>query len=136
METLEIQTAGRDQLRDLTREVQAVVARSGVRRGQVLVFVPHTTAGVTLNENADPSVAADLLAALDRAVPWAHPAYRHGEGNSAAHVKASLLGSSVWVPVEHARLLLGQWQAIYLAEFDGPRTRRVWVQVTPAERPA
>jgi secondary thiamine-phosphate synthase enzyme len=88
--------------------------------------VPHTTAGITINENADPDVTADLQAALDRMVPW-EAGYRHGEGNAAAHVKASLMGSSVRVLVDGGRLRLGTWQAIYLCEFDGPREREVWV---------
>ena len=89
-------------------------------------FVPHTTAGVTINENADPDVMADVAAALEKVVPW-RAGYRHGEGNAAAHVKASLMGSSVHVPVVAGRLRLGTWQGIYLCEFDGPRQRSVWV---------
>ena len=91
------------------------------------IFVPHTTAGITINENADPDVTADIADALDRAVPW-QANYKHGEGNAAAHVKASLMGSAVQVLVENGRLLLGTWQAIYLCEFDGPRSRNVWVR--------
>ena len=91
-----------------------------------MVFVPHTTAGVTINENADPDVMADVGNALERMVPW-RAGYRHSEGNSAAHVKAGLVGSSVLVPVDGGRLALGTWQAVYFCEFDGPRTRRVWV---------
>ena len=94
--------------------------------GAVIVFVPHTTAGVTINEGADPSVVRDILESLRRLVPR-DAGYRHGEGNSDAHIKASLVGSSVTVPLEHGRLRLGTWQSIYLAEFDGPRTRRVWI---------
>jgi secondary thiamine-phosphate synthase enzyme len=98
----------------------------GVGDGVVMVFAPHTTAGITINENADPDVMADVREALERAVPW-RANYRHGEGNAAAHVKASLVGSSALVPVESGRLRLGTWQGIYLCEFDGPRTRQVWI---------
>jgi secondary thiamine-phosphate synthase enzyme len=89
--------------------------------------VPHTTAGVTINENADPDVVHDMLAQLDAMVPWRQPFHRHSEGNSAAHVKASLLGSSVLVPVENGRLQLGQWQGVWFCEFDGPRHRKMLV---------
>ena len=98
-----------------------------MRDGTVTVFVPHTTCGVTINENSDPDVVADMLAALGRLVPW-QAGYRHAEGNSAAHVKASLMGSSAVVPVAGSRLQLGTWQAVYLCEFDGPRVREVWVR--------
>jgi len=113
---------------DVTLDVQAAVEKLGIEKGVVTVFVPHTTAGITINENADPSVQADILTILNRLVPLRDPEYRHGEGNSAAHVKASLVGSSVRVPVEGGRLCLGTWQGIYFCEFDGPRDRRVWVQ--------
>lgn len=115
---------------DITAEVQRAVARLGQGSGICVVYVPHTTAGVTINENADPTVRSDLLRALDRVVPWKAD-YEHDEGNAAAHVKASLVGSSQSVIVEAGRLALGTWQGIYLAEFDGPRTRQVWVRVLP-----
>lgn len=99
----------------------------GLRDGVVTVFIPHTTCGVTINENADPDVVTDMLAALERMVPW-QANYRHGEGNSAAHLKASLMGFSAQVLVAGGRLQLGTWQGIYLCEFDGPRTREVWVR--------
>jgi len=126
METLKVVTRKRTEFVDITDDVQSRVGGLGIRDGVVTVFVPHTTAGVTINENADPDVTADMDAALERAVPWS-AGYRHGEGNSAAHVKASMMGSSVRVPVEGGRLRLGTWQAIYFCEFDGPRTRTVWV---------
>ena len=97
-----------------------------MKDGVVTVFVPHTTAGITINENADPDVQADMAAALDRAVPWS-AGYRHSEGNAAAHVKASMMGSSVRVIVQDGRLQLGTWQGIYFCEFDGPRSREVWI---------
>ena len=127
METLEIRSRARTEFVDITAEVQAAIGRLGGRDGVVTVYVPHTTCGVTINENADPDVTADMARALERMVPWDDPGYRHGEGNSAAHVKASLMGASVQVPVQSGRLCLGTWQAIYLSEFDGPRTRKVWV---------
>ena len=96
------------------------------------VFCQHTTAAVTISENADPDVVHDVLAALDRIVPWRHPDYRHSEGNSAAHVKSILVGPAVAVPVRAGRLVLGQWQALFFCEFDGPRSRRVVVQLVAA----
>lgn len=113
---------------DITARVQQVVDETGVADGVCTVFVPHTTAGVTINENADPDVQHDMLLALDRMVPD-RPEFRHAEGNSTAHVKASLMGSSATVFVQGGRLRLGTWQGIYFAEFDGPRSRTVWVRV-------
>jgi len=126
METLKIQTRSRTQFVDITADVQTAVGRLGVTDGVVTVFVPHTTAGVTINENADPSVMADIADALERAVPW-KAGYKHMEGNAAAHVKASMMGSSVQVIVEGGRLQLGTWQGIYFCEFDGARSRKVWI---------
>jgi secondary thiamine-phosphate synthase enzyme len=126
MKTLTVATHQRTEFVDITAEVRAAVKDLGIRDGVVTVFVPHTTAGVTINENADPDVVADLDVALDRAVPW-RAGYRHGEGNSAAHVKASMMGSSAQIIVENGSLRLGTWQAIYFCEFDGPRQRSVWV---------
>ena len=114
---------------DLTRQVAEIVGSSGVSRGICTVFVPHTTAGVTINEHADPDVAGDLMAILDKLVPWTGP-YAHSEGNSAAHLKSSLVGSSVRVIVEEGRLQLGTWQGIFFCEYDGPRSRQVWVTLT------
>ena len=116
---------------DITAEVAAEVAAAGLGDGAVVVYVPHTTAGVTINENADPSVRADLAVALERLVPTSLP-FTHLEGNSDAHVKASLMGSSVTIPVQDGRLQLGTWQGVYLAEFDGPRRRHVLVSVLAA----
>jgi secondary thiamine-phosphate synthase enzyme len=126
MKKFTVRTSARSQLADITANVQSAVDAMGLQSGTVTVFVPHTTAGVTINENADPDVVADILAGLDRFVPW-NAGYRHSEGNSAAHIKASLMGSSARVPVENGRLMLGTWQAVYFCEFDGPRTREVWV---------
>jgi len=126
MKELSVQTHARTEFVDITGAVERAAHELGVADGALTVFVPHTTAGVTINENADPDVMADVNAALDRAVPW-QAGYRHGEGNSAAHVKASLLGASVRLLVQSGRLRLGTWQAVYFCEFDGPRSRRVWV---------
>ncbi len=128
MITVHIETRERVQLVDVTEQVAQEVARSGVRSGAVLVYVPHTTAGVTINENADPSVRRDLQTALERLVPADLP-YSHREGNADAHIKASLVGSSVVVPVEDGRPALGTWQGVFFAEFDGPRRRRLIVQL-------
>lgn len=126
MKTLALQTQERTAFVDITARVQAAVVELGVQTGAVTVFVPHTTAGIMINENADPDVVIDVKAALEKIVPWDNH-YRHGEGNSAAHVKAGLMGASVRVLVENGRLQLGTWQAIYFCEFDGPRARRAWV---------
>ena len=125
---LEINTRSRAELADITAAVQQTVREQGMQSGVCHVFVPHTTAGLTLNENWDPSVRADMLMELDKIVPW-HDNYRHGEGNSAAHIKASLMGFSQTILVEDGRLVLGSWQGVYLAEFDGPRRRRVLVKL-------
>lgn len=128
-----VATRQHTQMVDITAEVQRVVQESGVDEGMVLVYCPHTTAGLTLNENADPSVCQDILETLERLVPW-RATYRHTEGNAAAHVKSSLVGHSLLIPVEGGRLVLGTWQGVFLCEFDGPRTRRVVVRVFSGER--
>jgi secondary thiamine-phosphate synthase enzyme len=126
----EVSTRSRVQMVDVTAQVRVALRASGVAEGLCVIFVPHTTAAVTIQENADPDVQRDLVAALARAVPDELPGagYQHEEGNSPAHVKASLLGNSVTVPVEGGELALGTWQGIYLFELDGPRTRQVRVQ--------
>jgi secondary thiamine-phosphate synthase enzyme len=128
MNIIEIKTRARQEFVDLTADVERIVAASGVASGVCVITVPHTTAGVTVNENADPDVRADLAVTLRRVVPDALP-YAHGEGNSPAHVKASLVGSSATLIVEGGKLQLGTWQGIFFCEFDGPRTRKAWVQV-------
>ena len=125
---LEINTRSAAELVDITAEVQQTVKEKGMQSGVCHVFVPHTTAGLTLNENWDPSVRADMLMELGKIVPL-RDNYRHAEGNSAAHIKASLMGASQTILVEDGRLVLGTWQGIYLAEFDGPRRRRVLVKL-------
>ena len=128
MWTLEVRTRQRVSFVDITRDVAGLVRDAG--DGAVLVYVPHTTAGVTINEDADPSVREDLEMALERLVPRDLP-FKHLEGNSDAHTKASLMGSSVTVPVLAGALQLGTWQGVYFAEFDGPRRRRVFVSFLP-----
>lgn len=124
----EVRTREREEFVDVTRRVAEVVAAAGVESGAVLVFCPHTTAGVTINENADPAVVADLTDGLRRLAPR-DAGWRHAEGNSDGHLKSSLVGPSLLVPIEGGRLALGTWQGIYLCEFDGPRTRGLVVTV-------
>ena len=124
---LELATRTHSELQDITSQVQKVVMESGVREGVCHVFVPHTTAGLTLNENWDPDVRGDLMRALAALVP--NVSYRHGEGNSPAHLMATLVGANATLLVSEGRLVLGSWQGVYLAEFDGPRRRRVLVKV-------
>ena len=128
VKTISIKTAAREQMIDVTAEVEAAVAASGVLDGIAVVQSAHTTAAVTVNENADPDVRHDLLHWLRTRIPQADE-FRHAEGNSDAHLKTSLFGASQTLIVEDGKLLLGQWQGIFLAEFDGPRTRRIHVQV-------
>ncbi len=128
MKCFEVTTRARDQFINITDQVQHAIRAMGIDEDVVTVFTPHTTCGVTINDNAHPDVAADILRQLDAVVPWRQPFYEHAEGNTAAHIKASLMGSSVDVLVSCGRLQLGVWQAVYLCEFDGPRTRRVWVK--------
>ncbi|HII30079.1 hypothetical protein COV22_03585 [Candidatus Woesearchaeota archaeon CG10_big_fil_rev_8_21_14_0_10_47_5] len=123
---LSVRTSKRNEFIDITRQVEQAV--QGVREGVVTVFVPHTTAAVTINENADPSVVSDILGKLAQLVPE-QDNYSHAEGNSDAHIKSSLLGSSLNVIVKDGKLMLGTWQGIYLCEFDGPRTRRVIISL-------
>jgi len=129
MHTLSVPTRSRDQFVEITDEVRQLVSSSGVMTGIVTVFVPHTTAGVTINENADPDVVHDMLLHLKRLVPQDAPGFRHAERNSDSHIKASWMGSSCQVIIERGDLVLGTWQGIYLCEFDGPRTRQVHVQI-------
>jgi secondary thiamine-phosphate synthase enzyme len=127
-----LQSSGRSQLIDITSRVREAVTASGIREGLCTIFIPHTTAAVTINENADPDVVRDFLYELDKIVPW-QDGYRHAEGNSAAHLKSSLIGVSEQVFIENGRLMLGTWQGIYFCEFDGPRTRRVLVRIDSSD---
>lgn len=129
MRSFTIKTQSRCEMIDITGRVAEMVRESAIREGSCRVFVPHTTAAVTINENADPDVPRDLLAVLERLIPFSN-GYRHTEGNSAAHVKASLFGPSQTVFIEEGRLVLGTWQSLFFCEFDGPRTRKVLVQLT------
>ncbi|MGB6431915.1 MAG: secondary thiamine-phosphate synthase enzyme YjbQ [Candidatus Acidiferrales bacterium] len=130
-EKLAIKTSRRTELRKITREVAEIVARHGPIDGVCHVYVPHTTAGITINEGADPDVAHDIESTFDRMVPREAAGYRHAEGNSDSHVKTAMVGTSQTVLIENGRLVLGRWQAIFLCEFDGPRTREVLVRVVP-----
>ncbi len=127
MHTLAVKTTARIEMLDITARIREIIAKAGVRDGICHIFVPHTTAAITINENADPDVARDIIAVLDELIPR-HGSYRHREGNSAAHVQASLLGASETIMIENGRLVLGTWQGIYFCEFDGPRTRKVFVK--------
>ena len=128
MNEISVQTNSRTEFIDITDAVLRFAQEVNLRDGIITVFVPHTTAGVTINENADPDVT-DLETVLDDMVPWTN-GYRHMEGNTAAHVKASMMGSSAQVIVKGGRLCLGTWQAVYFCEFDGPRSRHVWLKET------
>ncbi|RKY68508.1 MAG: YjbQ family protein [Candidatus Latescibacterota bacterium] len=125
---ISVTTSTRSEFVDITDRVQEVVYESGITDGLCCVYVPHTTAGLTINENADPSVRKDILTELEKNIPW-QDNYSHTEGNAAAHIKASLMGFSQTIFVENRRLVLGTWQGIFLCEFDGPRHRRVLVRV-------
>ena len=128
MKFFDVPTRSREQFVNITAQVQQAVQALGITDGVVTLFVPHTTCGLTINENADPHVVSDMLKQLDVMVPLRQAFYEHSEGNSAAHIKASLMGCSLQVLVTCGHVDLGVWQGIYLCEFDGPRARRVWVQ--------
>lgn len=128
MESIQVRTAARQQFLDITKLVADVVRKSKLKDGVATIFVPHTTAGITINESADPSVVSDIQQRLAELVPHSGR-YQHMEGNSDAHIKASLMGSSVNVIISGGALILGTWQGIFFCEFDGPRTRKVFVQI-------
>ncbi len=128
VETIHINTTKRTQLIDITSKVSEVVKRSNIKDGVCLVYVPHTTAAVTINENADPSVSEDIINIINEIVPWRYD-YKHLEGNSPAHIKATLIGPSITIIIENGHLSLGTWQGIFFCEFDGPRNRRVLVKI-------
>ncbi len=131
MKTVSVKTNARKQMLDVTAEVRKAVSESGIEDGMVVAYVPHTTAGITINENADPDVCRDILSHLGKLVP-ADKNFRHVEGNSDAHIQASLMGSSVMVIVESGKLVLGTWQSVFFCEFDGPRTRKLHFKVLPS----
>lgn len=130
MAQLDVSTKSKAELVDITSEVQKVVSAGGVQSGVCHVFAPHTTAGIVLNENWDPAVGQDIVAQLGKLIPRTGN-YRHTEGNAPAHIKSSVVGASQVVPVEGGKLILGTWQGVFLAEFDGPRRRHVVVKVIP-----
>jgi len=127
---IEINTNKQTEFVDITTQVQKKISQSEISDGVCVVFVPHTTAGITINENADPDVVQDILMILNKKIPMGDSGYRHSEGNSVAHIKASLIGSSVSVIIENGKLQLGRWQGIYFCEFDGPRKREIWIKIT------
>jgi secondary thiamine-phosphate synthase enzyme len=128
MQTFQVRTSAQTEFMDITRSVQEAVEKAGVEDGICIIFIPHTTAAVTINENADPSVVQDMIMELNKIVPFKDQ-YRHMEGNSPSHIKASLVGCSLIVLVESGKLVLGTWQGIFFCEFDGPRSRKVHVKV-------
>ncbi|ANF96054.1 secondary thiamine-phosphate synthase enzyme YjbQ [Paenibacillus bovis] len=127
--TMQISTRKRDEMRDITREVSSKVSQSGIQEGIAIVYCPHTTAGIAINENADPDVKHDVLMRLDEVYPWEHPKYRHMEGNTASHLKSITTGPSQTIIIQDGRLLLGRWQGIYFCEFDGPRQREYMIKI-------
>jgi secondary thiamine-phosphate synthase enzyme len=129
LKDFQLSTRNRCQMLDITEEVSSIVRQSGVSDGDVIVYCPHTTAAITINENADPSVPHDILLTLEELVPHHRPGYRHSEGNSDAHCKSSIVGCSRQVLIKGGALALGMWQGIFFCEFDGPRSRKVVVQV-------
>lgn len=131
MESFKVKTGRRAEFVDITAQVQGIVRDSGIEKGVCHIYVPHTTAGLTINENADPAVPADIIAHLEKLVPRSG-GYHHAEGNSDSHIKASMMGFSETVLVENGALVLGTWQCVYFCEFDGPRNRTVYVQVIAA----
>ena len=132
MERFSVHTTDRTSMMNITSHVHDAVKKSGISDGLCYIFIPHTTAAVTINESADPDVVEDVLMELNKVIPF-QDRYLHSEGNSAAHIKTSLIGSSESVFVENGKLMLGTWQGIFLCEFDGPRTRQVWVKTIASE---
>ncbi len=132
MEKFSVHTTDRTGMSNITAQVSDAVKKSGIQNGLCYVYIPHTTAGVTINESADPDVVSDMVMELNKVIPF-QDRYLHSEGNSAAHIKTTLVGSSENIIVEDGRLMLGTWQGIFLCEFDGPRTRQVWVKTISSE---
>ena len=132
MEKFTVQSSSHTSLIDITQQVRSIVNESGIKNGVCYIFIPHTTAGVTINENADPDVKSDMLMEINKIIPL-NDSYRHIEGNSAAHIKASLFGNSETIFLQDGRLQLGTWQGIFFCEFDGPRARQVWVNLIKSE---
>jgi len=132
MEKFTVHSSDHTSIVDITHQVQSIVTESGIKNGVCYVFIPHTTACVTINENADPDVKSDILMEINKVIPL-NNSYRHMEGNSAAHIKASLFGNSETIFISDSRLQLGTWQGVFFCEFDGPRTRQVWVNLLKSE---
>jgi secondary thiamine-phosphate synthase enzyme len=132
MQSIAVQTHRRCEMLDVTSQVQQVVRDAGLRSGYVICYIPHTTAGITIQENADPDVVHDMLWKLEQLIPQDEHAFRHGEGNSDAHIKASLTGLSQTILIEDGRLVLGTWQGIYFCEYDGPRQRKLLIKCIAA----
>lgn len=130
--TLSVKSKTRTQLIDITSEIKKIVGSSGVSQGLLMLYVPHTTAAITINESADPSVASDIMMVLNKVIPWKAD-YGHLEGNSPAHIKSTLVGASEVVAIENGSLVLGTWQGIFFCEFDGPRTRKVHIRMLKGE---
>ncbi len=128
-ETIRVKTTKHTSVVNITPQVKDIVSRSGVKDGLCIVYVPHTTACVFINEGADPDVVKDIIYMLEKLVPWNDPRYEHGEGNSAAHIRSAVIGNSRVIPVVDGKLALGTWESVFLAEFDGPRERKVIVKV-------
>lgn len=128
LQTIKVRTKSRTDLIDITYEIQQTITKSNVQSGYCIVYVPHTTAGIFINENADPTVCSDISKTLDRLVPWKSD-YQHLEGNSAAHIKSVITGTSVNIIIEKGKLILGTWQGVFFAEFDGPRDRTIIIKI-------
>ena len=128
-QVLSVRTSRRCQMLDITNQVVDIVSKSGIQNGLVTLYCPHTTAAVTINENADPDVPHDILLTLEKLIPQNLPGYRHNEGNSDAHVKSSLVGCNTQIPLKNGNLILGTWQGLFFCEFDGPRNRTLHVQI-------
>ena len=127
--TQTLRTSRRDEMIDITRQIISLVRQEDIRDGLAVIYSPHTTAGITIQENADPDVKLDVLMRLDEVYPWEHPKYRHAEGNTASHLKAMTTGTSQTVIINEGQLVLGQWQGIYFCEFDGPRNRQFHIKL-------
>lgn len=132
MQKIKLQTRSRTELLEITQQVENIVRGSGVREGVCCVYVPHTTAGIIINENADPSVRRDILSTLNKTIPF-EGSYTHAEGNAPAHIKSSLVGFSASIPICDGKLALGAWQGIFFCEFDGPRSREVFIQLLKSD---
>ena len=132
MEKFTVRSTDHTSIIDITQQIQFIVTASGIKNGICYVFIPHTTAGISINENADPDVKSDILKEINKVIPF-KDSYRHMEGNSAAHIKSSLFGNTETIFLENGRLQLGTWQGIFFCEFDGPRTRQVWIKLIPSE---